>query len=327
MMEIKSPKIIFEENESKNYAKFVVEPLERGFGTTIGNSLRRILLSALPGAAAVGIKIAGVEHEFSTIKGVKEEVTEIILNLKTVRFSAVSSLEKAGKQHCTLHANNVGAVTAGDIECAVGIEVMNPDQVICTLDESAEISMDIYVNCGRGYVPAARNKDTRDIKDIRDAASSIGYIPIDSIYTPVVKVNYAVESTRVEQSIDFDRLTLEVTTDGTTSAKEITSLAAKILNDHAKLFVDLVENMAEKAILVEPQADSKIKVLEMSIEDLDLSVRSYNCLKRANIHTVDDLTRRTEDDMLKVRNLGKKSLEEVVKKLEDLGLNLKTQED
>ena len=318
MMEIKSPKISFEENEIKNYAKFVVEPLERGFGTTIGNSLRRILLSALPGAAAVGIKIAGVEHEFSTIKGVKEEVTEIILNLKTVRFKAVSSLEKAGKQRCTLHADSVGAVTAGDIECATGIEVMNPDQVICTLDDGASIDMEIYVKCGRGYVPATQNKEVLE---------PIGYIPIDSIYTPVVKANYTVESTRVEQSIDFDKLTLEITTDGTTSAKEIASLAAKIMNDHVKLFVDLVENMAEKAILVEPQADSKVKVLEMSVEDLDLSVRSYNCLKRANIHTVDDLTRRTEDDMLKVRNLGKKSLEEVVKKLEDLGLGLKMQED
>ena len=318
MMEIKSPKISFEENESKNYAKFVVEPLERGFGTTIGNSLRRILLSALPGAAAVGIKIAGVEHEFSTIKGVKEEVTEIILNLNTVRFKAVSSLEKAGRQRCSLHANTVGAVTAGDIECATGIEVMNPDQVICTLDDGASIDMEIFVKCGRGYVPATQNKEVLE---------SIGYIPIDSIYTPVVKANYTVESTRVEQSIDFDKLTLEITTDGTTSAKEIASLAAKIMNDHIKLFVDLVENMSEKAILVEPQADSKVKVLEMSVEDLDLSVRSYNCLKRANIHTVDDLTRRTEDDMLKVRNLGKKSLEEVVKKLEDLGLGLKMQED
>lgn len=318
MMEIKSPKISFEENESKNYAKFVVEPLERGFGTTIGNSLRRILLSALPGAAAVGIKIAGVDHEFSTIKGVKEEVTEIILNLKTVRFKAVSSLEKAGRQHCSLHANTVGAVTAGEIECATGVEVMNPDQVICTLDDGAEIDMEIFVKCGRGYVPAAQNKEVLE---------PIGYIPIDAIYTPVIKANYTVESTRVEQSIDFDKLTLEVTTDGTTSAKEITSLAAKIMNDHVKLFVDLVENMAEKAILVEPQADTQKKVLEMSVEDLDLSVRSYNCLKRANIHTVDDLTRRTEDDMLKVRNLGKKSLEEVVKKLEDLGLGLKTQED
>lgn len=319
MMEMRSPEIKTTENENGNYCKFVVEPLERGFGTTVGNCLRRILLSALPGAAAVGIKIAGVEHEFSTIKGVKEEVTEIILNLKTVRFKAVSSLENAGKQECKLYANTVGTVTAGDIQCATGIEVMNPDQVICTLDEGAVIDMTIFVDCGRGYVPASKNKDSHEL---------IGYIPIDSIYTPVVKVNYAVESTRVEQSIDFDKLTLEVTTDGTTSAKEITSLAAKIMNDHLRLFVDLVANMKEQDILVkDKETDGIKKVLEMSVEDLDLSVRSYNCLKRANIHTVEDLTKRTEDDMLKVRNLGRKSLEEVVKKLEDLGLGLKVVED
>ena len=315
---MRSPDIKITENESKNYAKFVVEPLERGFGTTIGNCLRRILLSALPGAAAVGIKIAGVDHEFSTIKGVKEEVTEIILNLKTVRFKAISSLETAGKQECKLYANTVGAVTAGDIQCAMGIEVMNHDQIICTLDEGAEIDMSIFVDCGRGYVPAAQNKDNHEL---------IGYIPIDSIYTPVVRVNYAVESTRVEQSIDFDKLTLEVTTDGTTSAKEITSLAAKIMNDHIRLFVNLVSDMDEHEILKKDTEDPGTKVLEMSVEDLDLSVRSYNCLKRANIHTVEDLTKRTEDDMLKVRNLGRKSLEEVVKKLEDLGLGLKAQED
>ena len=290
MMEMRSPDIKITENESKNYAKFVVEPLERGFGTTIGNCLRRILLSALPGAAAVGIKIAGVDHEFSTIKGVKEEVTEIILNLKTVRFKAISSLETAGKQECKLYANTVGAVTAGDIQCAMGIEVMNPDQIICTLDEGAEIDMSIFVDCGRGYVPAAQNKDNHEL---------IGYIPIDSIYTPVVRVNYAVESTRVEQSIDFDKLTLEVTTDGTTSAKEITSLAAKIMNDHIRLFVNLVSDMDEHEILKKDTEDPGTK----------------------------DLTKRTEDDMLKVRNLGRKSLEEVVKKLEDLGLGLKAQED
>lgn len=318
MMEIKSPKITCEENESKNCAKFVVEPLERGFGTTVGNALRRILLSALPGAAAVGIKIAGVDHEFSTIKGVKEEVTEIILNLKTVRFKVASALETAGKQECHLSANSIGIVRAGDIECPLGVEVVNKDQIICTLDEGANVDMVIYVDCGRGYVPANKNKDSR---------APIGFIPIDSIYTPVIKVNYAVENTRVEQSIDFDKLTLEVTTDGTTSAREITSLAAKIMNDHIKLFVDLVENMADKDILVEQKPDGTRKILEMSVEDLDLSVRSYNCLKRANIHTVEDLTKRTEDDMLKVRNLGRKSLEEVVKKLEDLGLGLKAQED
>lgn len=318
MMQIKSPRITFEENESKNYAKFVVEPLERGFGTTIGNCLRRILLSALPGAAAVGIKIAGVEHEFSTIKGVKEEVTEIILNLKSVRFKAAESLDTAGKQQCYLHVNSVGTATAGDIECPFGIEVMNPEQAICTLDEGAEIDMTIYVDRGRGYVPASQNKDN---------SQPIGYIPIDSIYTPVIRANYAVESTRVEQSIDFDKLTLEVTTDGTTSAREITSLAAKIMNDHIKLFVDLVDKMEDTPILIQNEPDNKTKVLEMSVEDLDLSVRSYNCLKRAGIHTVEDLTKRTEDDMLKVRNLGRKSLEEVVKKLEELGLSLKTQED
>lgn len=317
MMEIKKPKITFEENESKNYAKFVVEPLERGFGTTLGNSLRRVLLSSLPGAAAVGIKIDGVDHEFSTIKGVKEEVTEIILNLKTVRFK-VTAPSETEKIIVNLHADSVGAVTAGDIDLPSNVEVLNPDQLICTLDEGGKISMQIFIGTGRGYVPAERNKDSRE---------PIGFIPMDSIFTPVTKANYAVEGTRVEQSIDFDKLTIEVTTDGTVSAKEIISLAAKIINDHMKLFVELVDNMSEQNILVSQDDDKAQKVMEMSVEDLDLSVRSYNCLKRANIHTVADLTRRTEDDMLKVRNLGRKSLEEVVKKLEELGLSLKAQED
>ena len=313
MMEIKKPKITFEEN----YAKFVVEPLERGFGTTLGNSLRRVLLSSLPGAAAVGIKIDGVDHEFSTIKGVKEEVTEIILNLKTVRFK-VTAPSETEKIIVNLHADSVGAVTAGDIDLPSNVEVLNPDQLICTLDEGGKINMQIFIGTGRGYVPAERNKDSRE---------PIGFIPMDSIFTPVTKANYAVESTRVEQSIDFDKLTIEVTTDGTVSAKEIISLAAKIINDHMKLFVELVDNMSEQNILVSQDDDKAQKVMEMSVEDLDLSVRSYNCLKRANIHTVADLTRRTEDDMLKVRNLGRKSLEEVVKKLEELGLSLKAQED
>ena len=317
MMEIKKPKITFEENESKNYAKFVVEPLERGFGTTLGNSLRRVLLSSLPGAAAVGIKIDGVEHEFSTIKGVKEEVTEIILNLKTVRFRVTAPAD-GEKIVLDLHADTVGPVTAGDIDLPSTVEVLTPDTVICTLDEGGSINMQISVGTGRGYVPAERNNAPRE---------PIGYIPIDSIFTPVSKVNYAVENTRVEQSIDFDKLTIEVTTDGTVSAKEIISLAAKIINDHMKLFVELVDNMSEQNILVSQDDDKAQKVMEMSVEDLDLSVRSYNCLKRANIHTVADLTRRTEDDMLKVRNLGRKSLEEVVKKLEELGLSLKAQED
>ena len=318
MMEIKKPKITFEENESKSYAKFVVEPLERGFGTTLGNSLRRVLLSSLPGAAAVGIKIEGVDHEFSTIKGVKEEVTEIILNIKTVRFKVSHAQEKAGKVKLRLYADTTCTVTAGDIELPADVEVLNPEQEICTIDEGGRLDMIIYVDCGRGYVPAERNKDSNE---------PIGFIPVDSIFTPVTKVNYTVESTRVEQSIDFDKLTIEVTTDGTVSAKEIISLAAKIINDHMRLFVELVDNMDEQSILVSQDDDKAQKVLEMSIEDLDLSVRSYNCLKRANIHTVEDLTKRTEEDMLKVRNLGRKSLEEVVKKLEDLGLSLKAQED
>ena len=260
MMEIKKPKITFEENESKNYAKFVVEPLERGFGTTLGNSLRRVLLSSLPGAAAVGIKIDGVDHEFSTIKGVKEEVTEIILNLKTVRFRVTAPSEK-DKIELTLHADTVGKVTAGDIDLPSDVEVLNPEQLICTLDEGGSINMKIYVGTGRGYVPAERNKDSRE---------PIGFIPVDSIFTPVSKVNYTVESTRVEQSIDFDKLTIEVTTDGTVSAKEIISLAAKIINDHMKLFVELVDNMSEQNILVSQDDDKAQKVLEMSVEDLDL---------------------------------------------------------
>ncbi len=316
MMEIKKPKISLEENESKNYAKFVVEPLERGFGITLGNCLRRILLSALPGAAAIGIKIEGVDHEFSTIKGVKEEVTEIILNMKTVRFKVSPANTEKVKLH--LYADQVGEVKAGDIELPADVQVLNPDKVICTLDDGGKIDMTIYVDQGRGYVPAERNKVNN---------MPIGYIPIDSIFTPVVKVNFTVENTRVEQSIDFDKLTLEVTTDGTTSAKEIASLAAQVMNEHIMLFVDLVDGMRDKPILCVDDDDKTQKVLEMSIEDLDLSVRSYNCLKRASIHTVEDLTRRTEEDMLKVRNLGRKSLEEVIKKLEDLGLSLKAQEE
>ena len=316
MMEIKKPKITLEETKSGNYAKFVVEPLERGFGITLGNCLRRILLSALPGAAAVGIQIDGVDHEFSTIKGVKEEVTEIILNIKTVRFKVDTPTTDKVELHLT--AEEVGVVKAGDIDLPTGVSVLNPDQTICTLDEGGKLDMTIYVGEGRGYVPADRNKD---------AYMPIGYIPVDSIFTPVVKVNYAVESTRVEQSIDFDKLTLEVTTDGTTSAKEIASLASKVMHEHLNLFIDLVDGMRDNTFIKADGEDESQKTLEMSIEDLDLSVRSYNCLKRANIHTVGDLTHRTEDDMLKVRNLGRKSLEEVQKKLEDLGLSLKAQED
>jgi len=317
-MEILHPEITCETNR-ENYAKFVVTPLERGFGTTIGNSLRRILLSSLPGAAAVGVKIAGVDHEFSTIKGVKEEVTEIILNLKEVRFKAVKSLETAGKQECSLYSDKVGVITAGDINCPMGIEVVNKDKVICTLDDGAILDMLIYVAYGRGYVQASKNKDAKE---------PIGYIPIDSIFTPVVKANWYVEPARVEQNIGFDKLTLEVTTDGTVSAKDITSLAAKIMNDHIALFVDLVDEMADASVFKAKEGEKEDKsALKESIEGLDLSARSHNCLRHANINTIEDLTNKTEEEMLKVRNLGRKSLDEIIKKLESMGLSLKEQED
>ncbi|HPD02028.1 MAG TPA: DNA-directed RNA polymerase subunit alpha [Clostridia bacterium] len=318
MIKMKSPKISYEENESKNFARFTVEPLERGFGTTLGNSLRRILLSAPPGAAIVGIKIAGVDHEFSTIKGVKEDVTEIILNLKGVAVKLHNPELFNDKIEISLYRGTPGPVTAGDITTNSDVEIMNPDAYICTLDAGAVLDMRIFIDSGRGYVSAEKNKD---------AKAPIGYIPIDSIFTPVEKANYTVESTRVEQSIDFDKLTIEVLTNGTITAKEIISLAAKILNDHIKLFVDLVDVMGNVDILVSQDDDKHQKVLEMSVEDLDLSVRSYNCLKRASINTVEDLTKKTEEDMLKVRNLGRKSLEEVIKKLEDLGLSLRRSED
>lgn len=317
-MEIIHP-VITCEADREDYAKFVVTPLERGFGLTLGNSLRRILLSALPGAAAVGIKIAGVAHEFSAIKGIKEEVTEIILNLKQVRFKAASALETEGKVVCSLYADKVGAVKAGDIKCAAGVEVVNKDQVICTLDDDAVLDMVIYVAYGRGYVQAKEHKDEKE---------PIGYIPIDSIYTPVLKVNSIVEPARVGQSIDFDKLTLEVTTDGTVSAKEITSLAAKVLKDHADLFVNLTDIADGKSIFKkEEQESSAPDILSDSIMNLDLSARSQNCLVHANIRTIGELVAKTEDDMMKVRNLGRKSLDEIIKKLESMGLTLKELDD
>jgi DNA-directed RNA polymerase subunit alpha len=315
-MEMIKPKIVFEESEDKSYAKFVVEPLERGYGTTLGNALRRILLSALPGTAAQGIRIDGVKHEFSTIPGVREDVSEIILNIKSLalKWSAVEGMKK----QLTLSKCVEGPVYASDITEDPEVEILNPDLYICTLNDSAKIDLTITVGNSRGYVGANENKDKN---------APIGYIAIDSIYTSVEKANYTVENTRVEQSIDYDRLILEVWTNGTTSAKEAISLSAKIMNDHLNPFIDLVENMKNNDILVSRDSDRKHKLLEMSIEDLDLSVRSYNCLKRANIHTVEDLTRKSEDDMLKVRNLGRKSLEEVIKKLHDMGLGLLSKDE
>ncbi len=317
ILEIEKPRISCEEGENGAYAKFVLEPLEKGFGTTIGNALRRVLLSSLPGAAAIGIKIAGVQHEFTTIKGVKEDVTEIVLNLKNLAVKT-SKDDRDFKKVLKLKTNKTGAVYASDITADDEVTVLNPDLYICTLETDGEIDMEITVGRGRGYVAAEDNK-------IEDAP--IGYIPIDAIFTPVKRVSYDVENTRVGQNIDFDKLVLEVTTNGTMSAQEVVSLAAKLLNDHIFMFVELVEDMKNTSILVSREEDKVQKLLEMSIEDMDLSVRSYNCLKRANINTVEDLIKKSEDDMLKVKNLGRKSLDEVIHKLEDMGLGLRTKDE
>lgn len=317
MMEIEKPEITLEESADFRYGKFVVEPLERGYGITLGNALRRVLLSALPGTAVVGINIEGISHEFSTIKGVKEDVADIILNLKGLNLKANYS-DKELKKVLKIERYTPGIVTAADIEQDPEIEILNPDLYICTLDEGAKLNMELYVAQGRGYVVAENNKD---------ASQPIGYIAIDSIFTPVKAASYSVTTTRVGQSIDYDKLTLEVKTDGSLSARDVLSLAAKAIEDHIRIFVSLSDTISKMGIFIETQANPKTQILEMSIEDMDLSVRSYNCLKRANIHTVEDLTQKTEDDMLKVRNLGRKSLDEVIAKLRGYGLDLKSNED
>ncbi len=317
MIEIQKPKIECVDVVDGREMKFVVEPLERGFGTTIGNALRRILLSALPGAAPVSIKIEGVRHEFSSIPGVKEDVTEIILNIKGLAVKAHSDSAEF-RQVAKLRKSTAGVVTAADIEHSSEIEILNPDMYICTLDEGAVLNMDITIGNGRGYVPAAANKDE---------TQPIGYIPIDSIFTPVESASYTVESTRLGQNINYDKLTVNVSTNGTCTPREVISLAAKILEDHISLFVNLVDTMKDREILISQDDEKAHKKLEMSIEDLDLSVRSYNCLKRAGIHTVQDLTKKTEEEMLKVRNLGKKSLDEVIKKIRDLGFDLRNKDE
>jgi DNA-directed RNA polymerase subunit alpha len=291
-----------------------VEPLERGYGTTLGNALRRIMLSSLPGTAPTTIKIEGVQHEFSTVPGVKEDVTEIVLNIKGLLTKLHSESVK------TVYIEAVGpcVVTAGDIKVDGEVEVLNPDMHIATLDTGAKLNMEITLSHGRGYVPADRNKPQQNV---------IGTIAVDSIYTPVYKVNYTVEPTRVGASSDFDKLTLEVWTDGTISARDAVSLGAKILCDHFTLFTDLSETMGAKSTVVEKPEQARDKMMEMTIDDMDLSVRSYNCLKRANINTVAELIQRNEEDMMKVRNLGKKSLEEVEQKLAALGLGLRRSEE
>ena len=318
MIEIKRPQIITEESEDTSYAKITIEPLDKGLGITMGNALRRMLLSALPGVAAVGVKIEGVQHEFSTIPGVVEDVVEIILNIKGVCFKANGNIDNEDRPIVRISKNVPGPVTAADIQCGLDVEVVNPDHYICTLDEGANLQMDLYIGSGRGYVPADKNKDYKQ---------PIGYIPIDSIFTPVVSTSYVVEDTRVGQSIDFDKLTIELTTNGTVSAKETISLAARILDEHTRLVVDLCEEMSAKTFLRDQEENNQQKVYEMTIEELDLSVRSYNCLKRAGIRTVEDLTKKSMEDMLKIRNMGKKSLDEVVKKLADLGLSLRNNDD
>lgn len=310
MVEIEKPRIDCVENPGDaSYGKYVAEPLERGYGTTLGNSLRRILLSSLPGTAVTSIKIAGVQHEFSTIPGIKEDVTEIVLNIKSI----------IAKLHCeenkTVHIEASGEceVTAGDIKCDADVEILNPELHIATLGPDATLSMELTLSHGRGYVPADRNKPAQTI---------IGLIPVDSIYTPVRKVNYTVENTRVGDATDYDKLTLEVWTDGTIDARDAVSLGARILCDHFALFTDLSETMGSRSTVVEKAETQRDKVMEMTIDDMDLSVRSYNCLKRANINTVEDLISKTEEEMMKVRNLGRKSLEEVINKLAMMGLSL-----
>ena len=316
MMEIEKPRITCEETDNGRYAKFVVEPLERGYGLTIGNALRRTLLSALPGAAPIAIRINGVQHEFSTIKGVTEDVIDIVLNIKSLAIKT-ASLDPNFTTIIYLKKYNAGEVKASDIEPNPEVEILNPDLHICTM-EDASFEMEILIGRGRGYVPADINK-TR----MNDA----GWIAIDSIYTPVKKANFNVENARVGQSMDYDKLTIEVETNGAFSSREVTSLAAKIIQDHTQLFVDLVESMKGLNVLKTREEDKQQRVLEMSIEDMELSVRSFNCLKRAGINTVEDLTRRSKEDMLKVRNLGLKSLEEVIKKLESYGLGLRNDEE
>lgn len=317
MIEIEKPKITCEETNNGRFARFIVEPLDRGFGITLGNCLRRVLLSALPGAAAVGIKIAGVQHEFSTVKGVSEDVVDIVLNIKKLAvkttntnldFKTVLRIKKAGP----------AVITAADFESNDQVEIINPSLAICTLASGHTLDMEVFIGRGRGYVSAEKNKDDN---------APIGYISVDSLFSPVKKANYTVQNTRVGQSIEYDKLTIEVETNGTLSAREVISLSGKLIQDHVGLFVELVENMSQMETLVSRDEDKQTKVLETTIEDMDLSVRSYNCLKRAGISTVEDLIKKSESDLSKVKNLGRRSLEEVKEKLKSYGLSLRNNEE
>ena len=315
MIEIEKPRIeCVESPADESYGKFVIEPLERGYGTTLGNSLRRVLLSSLPGTAVTTVKIAGVQHEFTTIPGVKEDVPEIILNLKGL----IARLHSEGPKTVYIEASGECVVKAGDIKADGEVEILNPDMHIATLGPDATLSMELTISHGRGYVPAEKNKPAQVVASV---------IPIDSIYTPVLKVNYAVENTRVGNQTDFDKLTIEVWTDKTITPRDAVSLGAKILCDHFTLFTDLSQTMSVGSTVVDKVTEVKDKIMEMTIEELDLSVRSFNCLKRANINTVEDLVSKTQEEMIKVRNLGRKSLDEVTQKLAAMGLSLASEDE
>ena len=311
------PRITSEETDNGAFARFVVEPLEKGYGITLGNAMRRTLLSSLPGSAPIAIRIAGLSHEFSTVRGVTEDVVDIILNLKTL-YVKCKDQSRDFITYLHLRKTEAGEVTARDFEANSEVEILNPDLHICTMDEGAVLDMDIMIGNGRGYVPNSENKEKFD---------NIDYIAMDSLFSPVKRVNFNVESTRVGQSVNYDKLTLEVETNGTTAAREIVSLAGKIVMEHINLFVELCAQIANSDILVSREEDKQVKLMELPIEEMDLSVRSYNCLKRAGINNVEDLTKKTRGDMLKVKNLGIKSIDEVVAKLESYGLSLRKDED
>ena len=317
MMEMEKPRITCEETNGGNFARFVVEPLEKGYGVTLGNCMRRTLLSSLPGAAPIAFRIAGVAHEFSTIRGVTEDVVDIVLNLKGLAVKCTSD-EKNFITYLHIKKNTAGEVTARDFESNDQVEILNPDLHICTMDEGAVFDLDVMIGTGRGYVSSEDNKAKYD---------DIDFIAMDSIFSPVKKVNFEVSATRVGHSIDYDKLTLEVTTNGTTTAREIVSLAGKIVHEHVDLFIELCAEMSSMSILVSKEEDKQVKLMELPIEEMDLSVRSYNCLKRAGINNIQDLLKKSRSDMFKVRNLGAKSVEEVIQKLESYGFQLRKDEE
>ena len=316
-MEMERPRITCEETDNGAFARFIIEPLEKGYGITLGNAMRRSLLSALPGSAPIAVRIAGASHEFTTVRGITEDVVEIILNLKTLAVKCKDT-SKNFITYLHLRKTTAGEVTARDFETNSDVEILNPDLHICTMDEGAVLDMDVMIGNGRGYVPNSDNKEKFD---------NIDYIAMDSLFSPVKRVNFNVESTRVGQSVNYDKLTLEVETNGTTSSREIVSLAGKIIMEHINLFVELCAQIANTDILVSREEDKQVKLLELPIEEMDLSVRSYNCLKRAGINNVEDLTKKSRGDMLKVKNLGIKSIDEVIAKLESYGLSLRKDED